>query len=298
MLKRAKAAALNARGLKLQKQERWGEAIRTFEKAVAVDPGWSVPLYNLGLLYKCRRNWEKSLEYNRRAAQMGGKKDPAWWNLGIAATALGRWDVARKAWRGFGIDLPDGDGPPSLSCGFGPIRINPDGDAEVVWAERIDPARAVLVSIPFPESGHRWKDTVLNDGAPTGYRKYGGKDIPVFDELALLQPSAFGTYVVRVRIPPGRENVEKLAEAATELDGGAEDWSTSVRMICKACSEGRPHQEHDTKAAPPDGIHVVGIAARDESHALRILAKWKAAVDDIHVEGLEAALEACVAKDI
>ena len=87
------------------------------------------------------------------------KKDKAaWWNLGIAATALGRWDVARSAWRGFGINMPKGDGPIDFPCGTCPIRINPDGDAEVVWAERIDPARAELLSIPFPESNHRWKD--------------------------------------------------------------------------------------------------------------------------------------------
>ena len=36
-------------------------------------------------------------------------------NLGIAVTALGRWDVARSAWHGAGLQIPEGDGPLELS---------------------------------------------------------------------------------------------------------------------------------------------------------------------------------------
>src|SRR5262249_40245091 len=145
------------------------EAIELYQRAVRTAPAWPAPLYNLGLLFKNERQWQESLDYNRRATTIDPKYQAAWWNLGIAATALGRWDMARRAWRGFGIEVPSGDGPIELPCGYGPIRLNPKGDAEVVWAYRIDPARAVLASIPFPESKHGWRDVVLNDGAPTGY---------------------------------------------------------------------------------------------------------------------------------
>src|SRR5205807_10273545 len=70
------------------------------------------------------------------------KDKAAWWNQGIAATALGRWGLARRAWAGFGIDLPAGEGPLDFPCGSCPVRLCPDGDAEVVWAHRIDPARS------------------------------------------------------------------------------------------------------------------------------------------------------------
>jgi hypothetical protein len=291
MIRRTKAAAKNARAMKLQERGRLEEAIALYEQAAALDPGWATPLYNLGLLLKRQRQWKQSLEYNRRATALDPTNQAAWWNMGIAATALGHWQLARQAWRGFGIDVPDGKGPLDFPCGHGPIRLHPAGQAEVVWARRIDPARAVLVSIPFPESEHRWRDVVLNDGAPNGYRRYKGKDVPVLDALQLLEPSPFGTYVAQVALPPGREPIERLAEAADRLGGSAEDWSTSTRVLCKKCSEGRPHAEHDTEAAPPDGVHLIGIAARDRTHAEDILAAWEADTEGIEVESLDAALE-------
>jgi hypothetical protein len=287
MFKRTKAAELNDRANKLKDRGKIEKAVELYQKAAAADPKWPVPLYNLGLLYKNLRDWRKSLHYNRLATELDPKSEAAWWNLGIAATALGRWNLARSAWRSFGIDVPDGDGPVEFSCGYCPIRIEPNGQAEVVWAHRIDPARAVLESIPFPESKHHWRDIVLNDGAPNGYRKHQGKDVPVFDELELLQPSSFLTFVAQVAMPPREKRVLELAELASRMDGSAEDWSTSVRLICKACSEGRPHKTHDTAAAPPDGVHSVAIAARDRKHASSILSAWESKMSDVHVESLD-----------
>jgi tetratricopeptide (TPR) repeat protein len=291
MTKRMKAAAANDKAMRLEKRGRFDEAAEQYNKAAALDPSWSAPLYNLGLLYKQQRDWERSLDANRRATAISAKNKAAWWNLGIAATALGRWDVARAAWRGFGIDVPDGNGPLDFPCGVTPIRLNPDADAEVVWAHRLDPARAVLITIPFPESGHRWSDRVLNDGAPNGYRMYEGKEVPVFDALQLLERSPFGTYVAEVRMPDTRRYVEQLAHLAADMGGSAEDWSTSVRIICKACSEGRPHGDHDHKPAPTDGAHRIAIAARGRDHASDILYAWESDKDDVHVESLDDALE-------
>ncbi|HTU18216.1 MAG TPA: tetratricopeptide repeat protein [Gemmataceae bacterium] len=290
MSKRTRAAELNQQALELQDRGHREEAIELYQKASAADPKWPAPLYNLGLLFKKKRNWKESLKYNRLATSLDPKHQPAWWNFGIAATALERWQLARSAWRGFGLEVPDGQGPLDFPCGFGPIRINPDGDAEIVWSYRLDPARAELASIPFPESKHHWRDIVLNDGAPKGYRQYKGKEIPVFDELDLFKPSPFGTYVARVHMPNNREYIVNLARIASELEGSAEDWSTSVRILCRACSEGRPHEEHDTEATPPDGVHTIGIAARDRKHATRILRTWESTLHDVQVESLADAL--------
>jgi hypothetical protein len=286
MLRRSRAEAVNARASRLEERGKREEAIRLYQEAVALAPRWAAPLYNLGLLFKNARQWEESLKYNQQATRIDPNHQPAWWNLGIAATALGRWDVARSAWRGFGVTVPDGDGPVDLPCGFGPIRLNPEGDAEVVWAERIDPARAVLASIPFPESGHRWGDVVLNDGAPVGYRQYHGEEFPVLNALELLERSAFATHVARVQMPNNRAYVENLVNTAADKGGCAEDWSTSTRILCKACSEGRPHATHDTLAAPKDGIHLIGIAARDRDHAMEILSAWETGLEDVEVESL------------
>jgi hypothetical protein len=293
MPKQAEAELANARALELREKGHLQEAIELYERAVGLAPRWSTPLYNLGLLFKYERKWAESLEYNRRATVLDSKNAAAWWNLGIAATALGRWDIARSAWQAFGIEIPPGEGPVDFPCGIGPIRLNPKGDAEVVWARRIDPARAVLESIPFPESKYRWNDLVLNDGAPVGYRTYRGDEVPVFDALDLVRPSPFGTYVARVELPPKRHGklVARLAEIAIEKGACAEDWSTSVRILCRACSEGRPHASHDTEAKPPETTHVIGIAARSRKHATSVLFAWESGEGSIRLESLDDALE-------
>jgi hypothetical protein len=290
MTKHEKAANLNELALELQGKGQLKEAVALYREAAAHDPGWAVPLYNLGLLYKRKRRWKLSLKYNRLATTVDASNEAAWWNLGIAATALGRWQLARAAWRGYGINLPDGNGPVDFPCGYGPVRLDPECNAEVVWAYRLDPARAMLVSIPFPESGHRWSDVVLNDGAPSGYRQHNGQEIPVLNALDLLAPSPFGTYVARVQMPDNSQFTDKLTEQAAEMGGCAEDWSTSVRIICKACSEGRPHEVHDTKAAPADGVHLIAIAARDRKHASNLLHVWESGLDEVRVESLDEAL--------
>jgi hypothetical protein len=291
MTRREKAAALNSKARRQQKRGNVEESIRLYQKAAALAPRWSVPLYNLGLLFKYQHRWQKSLMYNRQATELDPGNEAAWWNLGIAATALGRWKQARAAWRGFGIDIPDGEGPLDFPCGYGPIRLDPDGQAEVVWAHRIDPARAVIASIPFPESGYRWRDIALNDGAPVGYRQYDGKDYPVLNVLQFLEASPFGTFVATVALPRRGKLVVRLAEIAAEQEGSAEDWTTSVHILCRACSEGRPHSEHDTEAAPPEGAHLIGIAARSRAHATRILSTWEAESRGVRVESLDDALE-------
>jgi hypothetical protein len=286
MSKRAHAEFVNAQALGLHDQGQQQQAIELYQQAARLDPTWAVPLYNLGLLHKQGRRWEESLKYNQLATQVDAGHEAAWWNLGIAATALGRWDVARAAWRGYGIDVPDGAGPLDFPCGYGPIRLNPDGDGEVVWAVRIDPARAVITNIPFPESGHRWSDVVLNDGAPVGSRTYKGQELPVLNALQLLERRPFATYTARVQMPSRHEYLVQLTDVAVKRQAYAEDWSESVRFICKACSEGRVHQEHDREAARADGVHHLAIAARDRAHASGILRAWESDKDDVKVEWL------------
>ena len=173
--------------------------------------------------------------------------------------------------------MPPGTGSLDLPCGFGPIRLNPAGEnTEVVWANRLCPARAEIRNIPFSDSGFAWRDVVLNDGAPVGYRTYNGQELPVFDALELLQPSAFGTFRVDVRMDYSDDLMTQLTDIAFDRGCYAENWTHSVRLLCKACSEGTPHETHDRQAAPPDGIHRVAIAARNKREANAILKAWKA----------------------
>jgi len=199
------------------------------------------------------------------------------WNLGIAATALGDWRAAREAWRRFGLTVPDGEGPPELELGPVPIRVDPSGEAEVVWCDRLDPARALIRSVPLPACGRRYGDLLLHDGAPRGWRELRGKEVPVFDELAVLRASDFGTFVVETEQPTPEDSLA-LAEAFGARELPAEDWTLQVRTLCRACSEGRPHAAGEQHAVEEawQPRHRVGVAARAAADVHAALAGWVA----------------------
>ena len=180
MFERRAASQANERGRALAEDGRYAEAVPHYLEAVRLAPSWASAWFNLGIAYKHTADFAGSLRASERALAIDRESagEGAIWNLGIAATALGDWSKARQAWRDFGLTVPDGDGPLEMMEESTPIRLNPKGEAEVVWSVRIDPARARLRSIPLPSSKHRYDDLVLHDGAPNGYRKLGGEDVP------------------------------------------------------------------------------------------------------------------------
>lgn len=282
--KRLRASRANERGGKLRDKGDNRGAIELYRKAMALDPTWGAPFYNLGLLYKYTGQWEASLEANLRATELSPEDQANWWNLGIAATALGRWDVARRAWRGAGIAVPDGEGPLDWPCGLNPIRLNPEREGETVWSERIDPARARLSNIPLAD--YCYGDVVLHDGAAVGYRELDGREVPVFNCLALLEPSPLSTWCVEIeldagQLPRGEEQAFRALQNLADARGlAAEDWTRTIRVLCTACSEGRPHQHHDgspaTPATPPrEPRHRVAIAAHTRGEVNDLLDDWE-----------------------
>jgi hypothetical protein len=265
------AQELNDQGLRLADEGDTSGAEAAYLGAVALDPEWSAPVYNLGLLYKYKGDWHRSLEYNRKATELNPDDEASWWNLGIAATALGEWSEARRAWSACGMNPPPGDGAPDFGWGMTPVRLEPNGDGEVVWARRIDPARALIGSVPLPTSPYRWRDIVLTDGAEEGQRIIEGRVYSVFNALQLLSPSAFQTFVVEL----GTDNegaITALGELAMADEMGAEYWGKSTQILCKACSLGLPdgHSHHDGAPANPH----FGLAARDEGQVRTLLDRW------------------------
>ena len=269
-----KAEMLLARGNRLLDRNNYAGAERQFRKATQLAPDWSIPWFNLGLVYKHTQTWEQSFTCNQKATQLDPADEAGWWNLGIAATALKKWDVARAAWTVFGVPVPKGSGPLEMKLGLTPIRLNPDTSAEVVWCDRIDPARAIIRNIPLPDSGHRYGDVMLHDGAPRGYRKHGNQEVPVFDALALFEASPYSTYevVVEAAYPTDRDDLLNLAQKhRLEI----EDWST-IRMLCHLCSLGKPHEKHEPQEKEEGPLVRYGIAARDEAQVEALLNEWKA----------------------
>lgn len=268
------AETLNERGRELSALGDTEGAIAAYRKAVQLAPGWSLPRYNLGLVHKYRGEWKLSAEHNLEATELDPDDEAAWWNLGIASTALGDWAQARRAWLQLGIEVPNGEGPIHMNYGLTPIRLDPGGRGEVVWCDRIDPARAIIRNIPFMESARNYGDVLLHDGAPNGYRLFEGREVPVFDALDCLVPSDFSTFILDLpRSQPSER--EALSEIAFELGGAAEDWSESVRFICRRCSEGRPHEQHDSDLRGERPDLAVAAAARSPAELDRFISEWR-----------------------
>jgi len=263
-------------------------AAKAFREAIAAAPDWSVPWFNLGLVSKRRREWAEALRCNQEAARLDATDQPTWWNLGIAATALGDWAEARRAWAAFGIQLPPGEGEIAMRLGLTPIRINPDGAGEVVWCDRIDPARAIIRNVPLPQSAHRYGDLVLHDGAPNGTRLTGGQEVPVFDELQLLTPSRYATFVVTVEAESA-DALRGLQRLLAEAELTNEDWGT-IRQLCHECSTGRAGAHEVPAEFVPGAITDLGIAAETEAAVHDALAHWSAAWPTSRVLEVQRAL--------
>lgn len=234
----------NEKGRALLDEGLLEEAVVHFRRATTAAPDWSVPFYNLGLASKFQKHWTESLEANWRAHQLNPEDDAAFWNLAIAAGALGDWAKARVAFEAMGMQVPDDPGPWDLRLGLIPIRINPEHEPEVVWCHRLDPVRAQIASVPILRSQRRFGDVLLTDGAPTGYRQLGDQEVPVFNELAVLSESPLQTWKAEVEVR-NKDVMGDLIAFLSEHGVMAEDWTESLQFLCKACSEGRPHEHHD-----------------------------------------------------
>jgi hypothetical protein len=268
------AVRANNRGNALAEAGQEAAADACYGEAARLAPDWAVPLFNLGLSHKLRGRWRECLEVNLKACELTpAAGEPCWWNLAIAATALRDWATARRAWSAFGIPIPHGDGPIDLSLGGVPIRLTVHGSGEVVWCSGLDPARAQIMSIPLPRSGHHYHDVLLHDGTPHGHRKLGDEEVPVFDELAILEPSTFVTHEVQVQCQSDGD-IGALAETVEAAGGAMEDWTDRVRMICDKCSAGLPHQHPDVDQPSWQSDRQLGLAFELGVDVQALLRDW------------------------
>lgn len=88
--------------------------------------------------------------------------------------------------------------------------------------------------------------------------------------------------------------VDVLERLALERDLAAEDWSTSIQILCKACSEGKPHSGHEHPKDEPGRHRRVAIAAPDAAQAQLLLEDWRSQAGDIVVREFDLALDAAV----
>ena len=269
-----KAEKLHQEGMALSDAGDDDGALQKYQQALALDEARPTTHYNIGLIHKYRNAWAESLRHNQRAVELDPQDEAANWNLAIAATALRDWKTARATWNRLGLPIEPGDTPIEGSFGITPVRLNPDEDGEVVWGDRIDPVRVRIHGIPFPGSGFRFGDVVLHDGAAVGYRQHREREYPVFNVLELFAASPYLTCEAELHCAEP-DDIEALKAICADLGLEVEDWTSSVRMICRQCSEGRPHDHHDHQPEEAwSDLHRVGFAATDEQLVHQALERW------------------------
>ncbi|MFG2044551.1 hypothetical protein [Dactylosporangium sp. NPDC048998] len=221
--------------------------------------------FDAALAYKFARDWPRAYETGKIAVTYveRGAEEPAYWNLGTAATILRDWDTARDAWAGYGL-LPF-PGTDQIDAELGPTCVRLADVEEVVWAIRLCPTRARVISVPFDPS-RRFGEVVVHDGAPSGERTSGDMTVPVFDEVALFEPSDTATLSVLVTCGPGE--LEALAESFARRRLGFEVLASRVDL-CACCSRSSIHQERHEY----DGEQQLFLGAAEED-ARTLLDAW------------------------
>ncbi|WP_440222930.1 tetratricopeptide repeat protein [Dokdonella sp. MW10] len=278
---------LNDRAYAAMRAGRLAEASRDFDALLKLVPENTSYHYMRGLVHKYMLDWPVSLQHNLQAIDLADEEDEAThWNAAIAATALGDWSTARRLWETCGIAIPEGKGPIDGNYGVAVVRLHPWSAGETVFMRRIDPVRARLLNVPLPESGHRYGDIVLHDGAPTGYRLDGsGREVPVFNELERLVPSDFETFVVFIHCATP-EDLPFLLEATAPGLGGVEDWTETVQYYCLRCSYGTPHSHNEAPNPTWQPDRNLGIAAQSRHTVDKLLETWARGSEGRHIDSV------------
>jgi hypothetical protein len=199
-------------------------AVKIYKKLIKLAPDWHAPYQYLSVIYKYHNDWKAAFHYGQRAIENGANKDETWRDFAIAATALKKWQIARSAWNKVGFQLKEIKKAPDFDMGIIPVRIKYDNFQEIVWARQIDPARAIIESIPDPVSDRNYGDLILIDYKVTGYRVIKGKKMPVYDELELIKRSYYRTYLVFLF--DSGDNEANLLDRLSWNEGlGFDNWS-------------------------------------------------------------------------
>lgn len=81
-------------------------ALRLFGESIHFDASNADAWFNLGLVHKRRRQWVELADCSLHAIELSKRtNEGAIFNLGLAATVLGDWRLARRAWRLYGFDV-------------------------------------------------------------------------------------------------------------------------------------------------------------------------------------------------
>ena len=242
---------------------RYEDAGALLTRAADLEPWLSESWFNLALLHKFRHDWEQARAAGLRAVALLDREAgaPDWWNVGIAATALQDWPLARRAWQAYGLRVP-GSGAQrggrrradrhgagqrrraALARGRGRGGLGPPA--------RPGPDRGAVASRCRPPAAAGARSCCTTACRTASGPRRPGPSLP-----GLRRDRAVGA-VARAHLG-GAAGGRAPRPTGTRWSGwrpdagfAAEDWSSSVRLLCRTCSESRmPSDEGDGEHLDP-----------------------------------------------
>jgi tetratricopeptide (TPR) repeat protein len=250
-------------------------AVKLAKKVIKLAPDWSAPFSLLSLIYKNRNEWHPAMYYSRKAITLNPFDEEAWKNLAISATALKKWLTVRKAWNHLGYDFPEKNKIIKMNLGNVPVRINPNDRPEIIWATKIDPARAYIASVPQPSSERRFRDLILIDHTASGYFVKDGKRMPVYNELQLLKPSQKWTFIAFLDTNNPMD-VLALDQLCAKAKLGFDNWSKATRHLLTRHKNSLPEYFDESMIQNYESDkYLIAISAEWQREVREILEAWK-----------------------
>ena len=241
-------------------------AVKLYKRIVKEARYWAPPLARLGEVYKYRQEWKPALYYHKKAVSLDVGNQTAWWNIGIAATALKRGRLARNVWAKFGFSTDE----PNLSPVS--VRFYSQGQFEILWVSRLGPARGFVRNIPHPGSGRRYGDIVLIDNVVQGHHTSDSYRLPVYEELGLLKISHYRTFscVLQSASP---QDIKILQQLCRDENLGFEVWANASYAFASSYFGDTP--EYYFHTFEPQSELLVAVAAPRHEAAREVLDSWK-----------------------
>lgn len=252
-------------------------AIKLFKKIIRIDPLWELPYTQLSQIYHELQDWKATLHYSEQAVLRSSNPQQELWHCqGIAATALKRWQLARKAWNQLGYEFRDSNQELRLDMGAACLRLDFYQHYQaIVWAKLRDPARAEIMSIPPPASGYCFRDVVLIDSHACGLRIVRKKRVPVYRALQVLKQGHFHTFEVWL-MNTDLQEIDLLASLCQQADIGFDNWSAGSRqMIGRARRSNPEYYGQPGMSGNANDPKQVALAALREDDVLEVMHQWE-----------------------
>ncbi len=242
-------------------------AVKLYKRVIKEAPHWAPPYLQLGNIYKYRQEWKPALHYNKKAIALEADNRQAWWNVGLAATALKKKKLARRIWSKFGYTQER-----KVKWQPASVQLRYQDQMELMWVQRESPCLGHIRSIPHPSSGRRYGDLVLIDNVPRGYHAANGHRLPIFEELGVQKCSSFRAFSCLL-LEPSADDIELLQGLCWDRSLGFEVWGNAAEALSFRPRGGQP--EYYAFNLKDERELLVSIAALHEEDALQALSDWE-----------------------